>query len=320
MIKQILVTGSLAFDQIMDFPQSFEENILPEKIKALSVSFLAENFSKNFGGVAGNIAYNLALLNQEAFILSSAGKKDFAPYLKHLRRVGVQTKCINQLKDSFTANMFLITDKNNCQIAGFFPGTMTKDHELSITKAAKKIKKLDFLVIAPTVPETMENFIREAKSLKIPYLFDPAQQIPRLTKDQLKIGITGAEILIGNDYELALIIKKTGLEKEELLEKVKILITTLGEKGSQIETKRRKIKIGIVKAERLTDPTGAGDGYISGFLAAYLCRLPLKICGQLGATVAAYAVERYGTQSHSFTLPQVKKRYLDTFGKILEFS
>lgn len=317
-LKQILVTGSLAFDHIMDFPESFEENILPEKLKALSLSFLAENFSKNFGGVAGNIAYNLALLGQKAVILSSAGKNDFESYGEHLKKAGVETRFVKQLRSQFTANMFMITDKNNCQIAGFYPGTMKKDQDLSVIKSVKKYKGVHFLVIAPTIPSAMDNFVKEAKKLRLPYLFDPAQQIPRLSPRQLRGGIKSAEILICNDYELALISKKTGLSKKQILNQVKVLVTTLGEKGSLIETKKKTLTIGIAKPRKVVDPTGAGDGYIAGFLTGYLWGRPLEVCGQLGATVATYAIEHYGTQNHHFTKSHLEKRYCQNFTETLE--
>lgn len=307
-MKKVVVTGSLAFDYIMDFPQSFEENILPDKLKTLSVSFLVNNFSKNFGGVAGNIAYNMSLLGQKPLVLASAGEEDFEQYNKHLKKTGAQTNSINLVKKEFSANMFLITDKNNCQIAGFYPGAMSKDETLSLRKL-----KPDFVIVAPTVPLAMDNFVKESKKLKIPYLYDPAQQIPRIEALQLIEGIEGADILIGNDYELALIMKKTGFTKKQILQKVNILITTLGEKGSTIETKKETVKVGIVKISKVVDPTGAGDGYIAGFTTGYIKNLDLKICGQMGAATASYAIEKYGTQNHKFTDEQFKKRYKDNF-------
>lgn len=318
-MKRVFITGSLAFDHIMDFPQSFEENILPEKIKALSVSFLADNFSKNFGGVAGNIAYNLALLGQKVRILSSLGGRDGRSYLQHLQKVGVETDGIRLVRNEFTANVFMITDKNNCQIAGFYPGAMNGDGELSIKEGTQKGGSVHLVVIAPTIPSAMHKFIKEAKKFKIPYLFDPAQQIPRLTRDQLVEGVNGAEILIGNDYELSLIGKKTGLGKKQILFRVKVLVTTLGEKGSLVETKNKKWIIGVVKPKKMVDPTGAGDAYIAGFLAGYIEKRPLVVCGQMGATLATYTIEQYGTQNHSFTTDQFKKRYRQTFGKSLDF-
>lgn len=309
-MKNTLITGSLAFDYIMDFPQTFEENILPEKLKTLSVSFLVQNYSQNFGGVAGNIAYNMALLKQKSIILASAGKKDFLSYNRHLEKAGAQTDFINQVNNEFTANMFMITDKNNCQIAGFYPGAMSQDPNLNIKNINEKI---NLLVVAPTMPKAMDNFVGQAKKLGIPYLYDPAQQIPRISDEELKSGVIGAEILIGNDYELALIIKKTDLTKNEILKKVKVLITTLGDKGSLIETAKEKINTGIVKVNKVIDPTGAGDAYIAGFLAGHINNLPLKTCGQMGATLSSFAIEKYGTQNHKFTIDQFKNRYKQAF-------
>lgn len=310
-MKKVLVTGSLAYDFIMDFPDSFESHILPEKLKTLSVSFLVDNFSKNFGGVAGNIAYNLSLLGTPSAILASAGKNDFAPYLLHIREANVDHRLIKAVTDEFTANMFVMTDKNNCQIAGFYPGAMKEDANLKITTAMAS--QFDFLIISPTMPSAMSSFVKQAKKWKLTYLYDPAQQIPQLSPSELIAGIDGAEILIGNDYELSLIMKKTKLTKKEILQKVNILITTLGEEGSLIETKGETLKIGIAKPKTVVDPTGAGDAYIAGFLSGYLEDKTLKIAGQIGATAAVYAIENYGTQKHTYTKQQFQKRYKEMF-------
>lgn len=307
-MKKIAVTGSLAFDYIMDFPESFEENIMPEKLKTLSVSFLAKNFTKNFGGVAGNIAYTLSLLKQNPIIVASGGGNDFDPYTAHLRENNVDDSSIHIVMNEFTANMFMITDKNNCQIAGFYPGAMANDQNVKLSSI-----QADFAVIAPTVPEAMDNFITEAQKLQIPYLFNPAQQIPRLSSDSLKKGIEKATILIGNDYEISLIQKKTGLTIDAIRKKVDILVTTLGEKGSHIEQNGKKITVGIAKPKQIVDPTGAGDAYIGGFLAGYLGELPLKECGEMGATAASFAIENYGTQRHSFSRSEFDARHNKAF-------
>lgn len=309
-MKNILVTGSLAFDYIMDFPQTFEENIIPEKLKTLSVSFLVENYCKNFGGVSANIAYNLTLLGQKPIILASWGEKDFGEFEKHLKKKGVVTSFIKRAANEFTANMFMITDKNNCQIAGFYPGAMSKDVDLKIKSVNEKI---DFMVIAPTIPKAMNNFVNEAKKLKLPYLYDPAQQIPIIEENELINGIDGAEILICNDYEMALICQKTGFSEEQIIKKVKILIITLGEKGSLIKTKNHEFKINSVKPKKIVDPTGAGDAYIAGFLSGYIKGLPASVCGQIGSTLGTYAIEQYGTQRHKFVTQQFKKRYKESF-------
>lgn len=310
-MKHILVTGSLAFDYIMDFPGSYSDHILPDKIKTLSVSFLVENLNKNFGGTAGNIAYTLALLQQSTAILASSGKKDFNEYFDRIKKTGVDTSSINIVEDEFTATAYIMTDKNNCQITGFYAGAMNKDVTLSITDVKHPV---DLLVISPTIPKAMGNFVKEAKKKSIPYLFDPAQALARLTTEQLHLALEGAEIVIGNDYEIALLIKRTGFSKKQLLEKAKILITTLGEKGSLIETKQETINVGIAKPTKIVDPTGAGDAYIAGFVAGYLQSLALQICGQMGAVAAAYTIGYYGTQKHRFTTKEFNDRYRSTFG------
>lgn len=309
-MKRIVVTGSLAFDYIMDFPGSYEDHILPDKIKTLSVSFLVNNLNKNLGGTAGNIAYTLALLNHPPSILSSAGTKDFVAYQEHLKRANIDRENINLVKDEFTATAYIITDKNNCQIAGFYPGAMNYDETLSLPN------KVDFLIAAPTTPKAMERFISQAKKRNTPYLFNPAQTLPRFQGDTLERGIDGAEIVIGNDYEIALIQEKTGLSKEEILRKAKVIVTTLGHEGSLIETEKQRLRVGIVKPQKIVDPTGAGDAYIAGFIAGYTRQLPLQICGQLGATAATYAIEHYGTQNHSFTMKEFNDRYKKAFGDV----
>ena len=313
-MEHIVVTGSLAFDYIMDFPQTFEENILPDKLKTLSVSFLAQNFSKNFGGVAGNISYNLGLLHTPSILLASAGAKDFGQYRTHLRKVGVDVAKANIVKNEFSANMFMITDKKNCQIAGFYPGAMAQDATLSLDT----IKNIDFLVVSPTVPQAMDAFVKEGMKRNIPFLYDPAQQIPRLSKKQLIDGVSNAAVLIGNDYELALIAKKTGLTKKDFLAHNRIVITTLGEKGSIVERGGEKIQVGIAKPKTIVDPTGAGDAYIGGFIKGFMENQPLRTCGQMGATLASFAIETYGTQKHAPSYKAFQSRYKQAFKSVLE--
>lgn len=305
----ILVTGSLGFDHIMDFPGTFEEHILPEKLKTLSVSFLVHTLNKNFGGNAGNIAYNLTLLGNDPIILSSAGK-DFAPYKKWFLKNNITTAFINEVRSKYTGNFFVITDKNDCQIAGFYPGAMAQDLKLSI----KKIQpKPEFAVISPTMPQAMTRFIRECKNLGISYLFNPAQQLVRLNKEQLMTGVDGAEILMINDYELEVLFRKTGLDRPRLKKMVKVIITTLGNKGSIIETVAGSTKVKAAKPSKVVDPTGAGDAYVAGFLTGYLKGYDLKVCGQMGGTAAVYAIEVYGTQNHKFTKSSFVKRYRQNF-------
>lgn len=309
----IVVAGSLSFDFVMNFPGKFVDHIMPEKIHILNLSFLTNKLNKNFGGTAGNIAYNLSLLGQKASIWASVGK-DFSPYNRFLKRSGVNTSYIKIYKKDFTSNYFAVVDKSDNQIGGFYAGAMSKDKNLSI----KRVKEpIDFVIISPTTPEAMAKLAIECQEAKIPYLFDPGMQLPRLTKRQLERGIGGAQILIGNDYELGLIQKKLGVKKKKLLKGVSVLITTLAEKGSIIETKKGKIKIKSAKPEKVSDPVGAGDAYRAGFIAGFLMGFDLTTCGQMGSVCAAYTVEKYGTTTHRFTKKEFCGRFRKNFEKTL---
>jgi adenosine kinase len=310
----IAVCGSLAFDYIMNFPGYFRDHILPEKIHILNLSFKTEKLNKNFGGSAGNIAYNLALLKSKPLILASAGK-DFASYRKFLKSHGIETKYIRIYKNKFSSNYFGIVDQTDNQLGGFYAGAMTKDIKLSLRQVKEKI---DFAVIAATEPLAMANFTLECKKYRVPYLFDPGKALPRMTKTQLLRGIIGAEILIANDYEVTLILKKSGLSKKQLLNKTKILITTLAEKGSLIETKKELIKVKAARIRRVVDPIGAGDAYQAGFVFGYHKNYNLKTAGQLGSVCAAYTVEEYGTTTHKFTKKEFCDRYKRNFHKKLK--
>jgi adenosine kinase len=310
---QIIVTGSLAFDQIMLFPGAFIDHIMPDKLHVMSVSFIVEKLHKNFGGVAGNISYNLALLGHNPICLSTAGK-DGHDYKAYLEKNGVNTEYFKVNENDYTSSFVLITDKKDCQIAGFYPGAMRSDPQLPLEEVLDKTAD-NFLIIAPTTPEAMSKNVDTAIQKNVPYLYSPAQQIPYIQKEDLLRGIEGAEILIGNDYEIALIEKKAEISKEEIKQKVKILITTLGERGSVIEQKDSpEIAIGVAKPRVIKDPTGAGDAFIAGFLSAYLDKKILVECGQYAATAAIYALEEYGTTNHRYSLNLFENRLKENFG------
>lgn len=306
----ILVTGSLAFDYIMNFPGRFSDSIIPEKIHMLNVSFLVDKLIKNKGGTAGNIAYSLALLDTPVSILSVAGN-DFSEYKNFLERAGVDTTMIRIIVAETTALAFITTDQADNQISGFYPGALNSSNDLSVTRG-------DFAVISPDDPVAMMKHTKECQTLKIPYMFDPGMQLPRLTDEELKIGIKGAEILIGNDYEMNLIKSRLWMEDSDLLKQVEILITTLGEKGAEIVTSKEKILIKPAKPNSVSDPTGAGDAFRAGFLAGYMRKFPLKTCGQMGAVASCYTVEKYGTTTHSFALPEFCKRYEENYKEKLQ--
>lgn len=315
MSKNIIITGSLAFDLIMDFPGKFGDHIDPNKLHILNISFLVDNLKKERGGNSGNIAYTLSLLGTKSSILSNAGD-DFEPYSKFLKENQVGTEDINIISGESTATAIIMTDKSDNQISAFYPGAMKQNTNLSL-KTLKR--KADFAVITPDLPEAMEKFVKECKELKLTYLYDPGMQLPRLSDEQLTSGVEGAEILIANDYEMGIIEKRLKINDLGLMKKVKILITTLGEKGSVVQTKDQRIEIASAKVEEVLDPTGAGDAYRSGFLAGYLRGFDLKVCGQIGSIASCYAIEKYGTTRHGFTISEFKARYKENFSEDLNF-
>lgn len=305
----IYVAGSLAFDYIMDFPGKFSDQIVPEKIHILSISFLVSKLREGFGGTAGNIAYSLSLFKIKTGILASAGK-DFQPYRNFLVNNKIETKFIKIIKNDFTAKAFITTDLSDNQITGFYPGALTHDKYL---KLSSYISSADFLVIAPTDPEAMENFVDFAIAKEIPFMFDFGMQLPRLSEAILKKGIDHAQILIANDYEIALLKKKLSLKKWSWKRKDQIIVTTLGEKGCLIQTIKKIIKVPAAKPKAVSDPTGAGDAFRAGFLAGFIKGKALAACGKMGNLTAVYTVEKYGTTTHRFSLNEFKQRYKENY-------
>lgn len=316
----ITVTGSLAFDYIMNYSGRFADNIMPDKIHKINLSFLLSDLQKQNGGTAGNIAYNLSLLKTDTSIFAAAGN-DFDEYSNFLKLKGVDISNIQIIKDKKTASAFIMTDCDDNQITGFYPGAMSD----SINYPLSDLKqKPDFVVISPNDPKAMIKFTTECQKSDIPYMLDPGMQLPALDTEDLKKMIMGATILIGNDYEIALLKEKTGLTEGKLLNQVKILITTLGAEGSIIKTSGKEIATvrpgGLRNDKGVVDPTGAGDAYRAGFLAGWIKKLDLQVCGQMGSVAACYAVEKYGTTSHSFTLEEFCERYRENFAEELTFS
>jgi adenosine kinase len=311
---KVVVTGTIGFDYIMDFSGLFSDRIMPEKIHALSLSFLVDSLSKQYGGTAGNIAYSLSLLGIKPEIVAPVGN-DFAPYRVFMRKHRISTRHISVHTDVSTSAYFVMADQKGNQIGSFFLGATKYAKSLKIIPASHKSK---LIVLSPTEPSAMNGYVTECIKNKLPYLYDPAFQIGNFTPDDLKRGISNAKILIGNDYEIALIEQKLEISHEELILMVPILITTLGSKGSIIETRHDAMHIKPAKAVTASDPTGAGDAYRAGFIAGFLKGYDLQVCGQMGSTCAAYTVEKYGTQTHEFTQKEFCTRYKENFGTALK--
>lgn len=309
----ITVTGSLAFDHIMDYPGRFSDHIMPDKIHQINLSFLVNNLTRQKGGTAGNIAYTLALLKNPVSILAVAGA-DFADYEKFLQEAGVDTSQIKISKNP-TSSAYIMTDLADNQITAFHPGAMNEAETLSL-----KDIKTDLVVISPNNPKAMVKFVKECQNFHTDYILDPGMQLPALDPENLKNMVSGATILIGNDYEISLLKEKVSLDDKQILKQIKILITTLGDKGSIIQTPDETIQIKAGKPNQVVDPTGAGDAYRAGFLTGFIKKLDLKTCGQIGSLAACYAIEKYGTTNHKFTIEEFYERYRENFGETLHLS
>ncbi|MBI3486007.1 carbohydrate kinase family protein [Candidatus Daviesbacteria bacterium] len=248
-LPKIVVTGSLAFDYIMNFPGDFKDHINPDKVHVINLSFLVSNLKKERGGTAGNIAYSLGLLQESVAIVSAAGH-DFSDYKKYLKKNGVDISNIKVHRDEFSARAYILTDLRNNQITSFYPGAMKYTKSLKLNGNAAK-----FVVIAPDDPESMNNFVNECQQKNLPYLYDPGMQLPSLRDTYLRQGIKEAKILIGNDYEIGLIKNRLNFSEKDFLDFVEVLIITLGEKGSIIKTKEREYFIDPVKPKQIADQT-----------------------------------------------------------------
>ncbi len=308
---QVIVTGSLAYDQIMTFPGHFKDHILPDKLHMINISFLVSEMRKQRGGCAGNIAYNLALLGKPARIIATAGR-DFADYLASLQQLGVDVDAI-RLCEELTASCFITTDQANNQITGFFIGAMAHAKELSLKELCGVHPA--FAIVAPDDPQAMVRHSREAREIGLPFIFDPSFQVTAMDGAALTAAALGAKVLMTNDYEHSVFEKKTGKVGRAIFDLVAVVVVTLGEKGSKILcADGSEIAVPAAAVERVVDPTGAGDAYRSGFCAGLLHGLDLGVCARLGTVAAAYAIEHLGTQRHTFTLDEFKARYQQNFG------
>lgn len=306
----IVLTGSVAFDYLMTFPGYFRDHILPDKLDSISLSFLVDSYSKRRGGIAPNIAYTLTLLGEHPHIMATVGE-DFADYRNWLESKGVDTSMMKVIPGSVTACFFCNTDRSNNQIASFYPGAMGCSTELSFKNWEGM--RPDLVVISPSDPEAMKQHVVECHELGIPYLYDPSQQIVRLTADELRTGIEGALALFVNDYEFGLVQKMTRMTTQELLRNLQFMVVTCGSKGSMIYTKEKEFDIPVVPPLSIADPTGVGDAFRGGFLAGYSHKLDLETCGQMGTLAATYCLECKGTQGHSYTIAEFISRFRQNF-------
>ena len=299
-----LICGSLAFDTIMVFQDKFKNHILPDKIHALSVAFYVPEMRREFGGTAGNIAYNLQLLEGKPLMMATVGD-DFAPYSKWLNQNNLNTSHVKQITNTFTAQAFITTDIEDNQITAFHPGAMVESHQNSVHDA----KDVTLAVIAPDGRDGMFQHARECFEAGIPFLFDPGQGLPMFNGEELLSFIEMATYLAVNDYEAQILQDKTGLTLEQLASKVSALIVTLGGQGSHIYADSQRFEIPCVIADKIVDPTGCGDAYRAGLLYGIANGWDWPTCGRLASTMGAIKIASRGGQNHKPTRAEIENLY-----------
>jgi adenosine kinase len=308
----IYISGSMAYDRIMDFPGKLSDHILPDKIHILNVCFTVNGMVEKFGGTAGNIAYSLSLLNERAVIIATIGK-DYQIYFDWLGKNNIPTDGIKIINEEYTAGAYIITDKADNQITGFNPGSMKYP---SGYKFKNSDSENSIGLIGPGNLQDMIEYAKTCKDKGINYICDPGQSLTQWEGKTFIEWIDGSMLLISNDYELEMIMKITGMDKKRLKSLTKIIITTLGEKGSLISNSDFDVSIPAAKVHDVVDPTGAGDAFRAGLLKGIVIGRDIETAAKMGTVAAAYALEKYGTQEHRFTHEEFVERYRSNFGDL----
>ncbi len=310
----VLICGSFAYDTIMVFHDRFRNHILPDQVHILNVSFLVPDMRREYGGCAGNIAYNLKLLGGEPLPMGTVGD-DFAPYAKWMDSQGIDRRHVLWVEGSYTAQAFITTDTDDNQITAFHPGAMNESHLNRIADA----EGVRIGIVSPDGRQGMLEHAADFAEAGIPFMFDPGQGLPMFDGQDLLEFIRLATWVSVNDYELQLMQQRTGLSPHEIAEQVEALVVTLGAEGSHIYTEGRRIEIPCAEANRLNDPTGCGDAYRAGLLHGLLHGLPWEITGRIAALMGAIKIESHGTQNHHFDMDAFRLRYRTSFGTELAF-
>jgi len=303
----IIITGTVAYDYIMDFPDNFGSHILPDQIDKLNLSFAASKFERRRGGSAGNLAYALGLLKTPHTLFTVAGK-DFQDYKKAFDKLKISLKNVVIDKSSYTSTGFGMTDKNNNQIWGYFLGASEKIESLRLKKVAKKG---DLVLLGSCGIKGTISLIKQCVDLSIPYIFDLGFTINKIKDKDLEFGVKHASYIIGNDYEVTFVKRK--IKNWAEIVKNKIIITTFGRKGALINALGEKYKILAAKPRKIIDPSGAGDAWRGGFLAGLHLKFDLQVCGQMGSVASVYAIENYGSQEYKYTKKEFENRYKQNF-------
>lgn len=302
-----LICGSLAFDTIMVFPGQFKNEILPDKVHILNVAFLVPQLRREFGGTAGNIAYNLKLLGGNPLPMGTVGN-DFEKYAAWLDQNGISREHIKVIDESYTAQAYITTDLDDNQITAFHPGAMSQAHVQPIATAGVKIG-----TVSPDGRDGMIQHAAQFAEAGIPFLFDPGQGLPMFNGEDLRAFIEQASYVAVNDYESELLMERTGWTLRKIADRVDALIVTRGGKGSHIITKNKQYDVPCAEAGSLTDPTGCGDAFRGGLLYGLLTGKDWETTGRIASLMGAYNIERPGTQNHRFTLDEFRERFKEEF-------
>ena len=304
-----LICGSIAYDNIMVFPDHFKNHILPEKIHVLNVAFLVPEMRREFGGCAGNIAYNLKMLGGEPVMMATVGD-DYAPYAARFEQLRLTQEHVKPIADTFTAQAFITTDLADNQITAFHPGAMNYSHLNSV----KDSRDVRLGIIAPDGRDGMLQHAREFHEAGIPFVFDPGQGLPMYNGEELLDFINKADYIAVNDYEGEMLQDRTGRNLESLANNAKALIITLGAQGSIIYAGGKRYEIPCVKPKAIVDPTGCGDAYRAGLLYGIVNNFDWQTTGQLGSLMGSLKIAQRGRQNHQFSRDEIGQYYFESFG------
>ena len=305
----VLICGSMAYDHIMVFPDQFKNHILPEKVHILNVSFLVPEMRREFGGCAGNIAFNLNLLEPGLGLPMATVGKDFAPYAQWMDTHKVGRCFIKVIDEAFTAQAFITTDLDDNQITAFHPGAMNDSH----VNHVNQVQDCKLGIISPDGRDGMIQHATQFAEAGIPFIFDPGQGMPMFNGDELVDFIEKASWLTVNDYEWQLMQERTGLDAKRISQRLEALIITRGGEGSEIHTNGETYNIPSASPERIADPTGCGDAYRAGLLYGLTHEMDWETTGRIASLMGAIKIERHGTQNHAFTLDEFKARFKQEF-------
>jgi adenosine kinase len=307
-----LICGSMAYDTVMVFEGRFKDHILPDRIHMLNVSFLAPSMRRNFGGCAGNIAYNLKLLGGSGQIMATVGH-DFAPYALWLQKCGVSTAHVRTIDSEFTAQAYITTDLDANQITAFHPGAMNHSHQNRVSD----VRGATLGLISPDGRQGMLDHAAQFATGGVPFIFDPGQGLPMFNGEELRAFIGQASYVAVNDYEASLLSERTGWSAEDMAARVEALIVTRGAQGSWIYTGGQKLDIPVAPAARLADPTGCGDAYRAGLLYGLQKGLDWPTTGRIASLAGSIKMEHHGTQQHHYTMADFAARFKAAFGQEL---